>query len=151
MMDQLGIKALRPGPSGNENAPDHANYDESRANPFPNLPDSLTLKNGRKVTSAELWYSQRRPEIVEDFEREVIGRVPKNAPNISSRLLSESDTTVGAYPVHRRELDGHADNSAYPAIDVDIQMTVVTPARAKSLVPIMMMFIYNGRLPPRSV
>ena len=29
MMDQLGIKALRPGPSGNESAPNHANYDES--------------------------------------------------------------------------------------------------------------------------
>ena len=33
MMDQLGIKALRPGPSGNEKAPNHANYDESKANP----------------------------------------------------------------------------------------------------------------------
>src|ERR1017187_1610802 len=30
MMEQLGIKALRPGPSGNEAAPNHANYDESR-------------------------------------------------------------------------------------------------------------------------
>ena len=35
MMDQLGIKALRPGPSGNEKAPNHANYDESKANPYP--------------------------------------------------------------------------------------------------------------------
>ena len=37
MMEQLGIKALRPGPSGNEAAPNHANYDESKANPFPGL------------------------------------------------------------------------------------------------------------------
>ena len=51
MMDQLGIKALRPGPNGNEKAPDHANYDESKANPFPDLPDALTLKNGQRVTS----------------------------------------------------------------------------------------------------
>src|SRR5256885_8077965 len=50
MMDQLGIKALRPGPSGNEQAPNHANYDESKANPFPNLPDVLTLEDGHKVT-----------------------------------------------------------------------------------------------------
>src|SRR5271157_1973648 len=78
MMDQLGIKALRPGPSGNETAPNHANYDESKANPFPNLPDPLTLKNGRKVTTAQVWWNQRRSEIVEDFEREVVGRVPKN-------------------------------------------------------------------------
>jgi hypothetical protein len=55
MMDQLGIKALRPGPSGNESAPNHANYDEATANPFPDLPDPLTLKNGVKVTTAEMW------------------------------------------------------------------------------------------------
>src|ERR1700679_3295169 len=75
MMDQLGIKALRPGPSGNESAPNHANYDEATANPFPNLPDVLTLKNGKKVTAADQWWSQRRPEIVEDLDREVLGRV----------------------------------------------------------------------------
>src|SRR5438270_8812300 len=34
MMNQLGIKALRPGPSGDEKAANHANYDESRANPY---------------------------------------------------------------------------------------------------------------------
>src|SRR5260370_14901253 len=55
MMDQLGIKALRPGPSGNESAPNHANYDDSLANPFPDLPDVLKLKNGKKVTSAKMW------------------------------------------------------------------------------------------------
>ena len=35
MMEQLGITALRPGPSGNESAPNHANYDEALANPYP--------------------------------------------------------------------------------------------------------------------
>src|SRR5512134_2725296 len=80
MMNQLGIKRLRPGPSGNENAPNHANYDESLANPFPDLPEVLTLKNGKKVTKAKLWWKERRPEIVEDFEREVLGRIPPNVP-----------------------------------------------------------------------
>ena len=41
MMDQLGITALRPSASGDEKAPDHANYDESQANPFRNVPDPL--------------------------------------------------------------------------------------------------------------
>ena len=36
MMEQLGIKRLRPGPSGNESAPNHANSDEALANPYPN-------------------------------------------------------------------------------------------------------------------
>ena len=78
MMDQLGITALRPGASGDEKAPDHANYDESQANPYPNLPDPLMLKNGEKVTTPEMWWKRRRPEIVEDYEREVYGRVPAN-------------------------------------------------------------------------
>jgi hypothetical protein len=76
MMDQLGIRVLRPGPSGSESAPNQANYDEATANPYPDLPDALTLRNGRKVTSATIWWNQRRPEIVEDFEQEVLGRIP---------------------------------------------------------------------------
>src|SRR5215469_2273589 len=60
MMDQLGIKALRPGPSGDEKQPNHANYDEATANPYPNLPDVLTLKNGKKVKTAAMWWNQRR-------------------------------------------------------------------------------------------
>ena len=59
MMDQLGIISVRPGPSGNESDPDHANYDESIATPYPDLPELLTLNNGRKVSSADMWWKQR--------------------------------------------------------------------------------------------
>ena len=48
MKQQLGIKKLRPGPSGNESAPNHANYDESIANPCPQLPDYLQQKMEKK-------------------------------------------------------------------------------------------------------
>jgi hypothetical protein len=81
MMAQLGIKSLRPGADGmNPQAPNYQNTDESKANPFPILPDPLTLKSGVKVTTAEAWWKQRRPEIVEDFDREIYGRVPKETP-----------------------------------------------------------------------
>src|SRR4029079_15109278 len=83
MMEQLGITALRPGPSGNESAPNHANYDEALANPYPSLPQVLTVKTGRTVTSADVWWKQRRPEIVEEFDREVLGRVPQNVPKVT--------------------------------------------------------------------
>lgn len=47
MMDLLGITALRRGADGsNPQVPNYANYDESKANPYPNLPDPLVLKNG---------------------------------------------------------------------------------------------------------
>src|SRR5213082_3185649 len=93
MMQQLGIKALRPGPSGDEKNPNHANYDESKANPFPDLPDVLTLKNGKKVTTPDAWCNQRRPEIVEDFGREVLGRVPANAPKVTWKVTKTVETT----------------------------------------------------------
>ena len=80
MMDQLGIKSLRPGPSGNEKAPNHANYDESQANPFPNIPDPLIMNDGRKVTTPGMWWDQRRPELVEMYSKYVYGRVPSNVP-----------------------------------------------------------------------
>src|SRR5665213_4225077 len=144
MMDQLGIKALRPGPSGNESAPNHANYDEATANPFPILPDALTLKNGRKVTTAAMWWTQRRPEIVEDFEREVLGRVPKNVPKVTWTVTDTVHARIGSRPVVGKQLVGHVDNSSYPLIDVEIQMTLVTPADAASPVPVMMMFGRGG-------
>ena len=148
MMAQLGITRLRPGPSGNESAPNHANYDEALANPYPDLPDPLTLKNGRKVTSAEIWWTQRRPEIVEDFDREVLGRVPKNVPNVAWRVSRTADFEVGGRAAIGKELIGTVDNSAHPDITVEIQMTLVTPARATRPVPVMMMFGGRSGMPP---
>lgn len=140
MMDQLGIKALRPGANGNENAPDHANYDESKGNPFPDLPDALTLKNGQKVTTASQWWRLRRPEIVEDFEREVVGRIPPNVPRVTWTVTSTANSKTGVFPAVEKQLVGHVDNSLCPAITVDIQMTLVTPASARGPVPVMVMF-----------
>jgi hypothetical protein len=140
MMDQLGIEALRPGPNGNEAAPDHANYDEAKAGPASPLPDPLTLNDGRRVATAEQWWKLRRPEIVEAFEREVYGRVPANAPKVTWTVEAVDREFVGFIPVIARKLVGHVDNSAYPAIDVSIRMIVVTPAAAKRPVPLLMMF-----------
>lgn len=144
MLEQLGIKALRPGPSGNEAAPNHANYDEATANPYPDLPDALTLKNGKKVTSKAMWWNQRRPEIVEDFDREVLGRVPKTVPKVTWEVTKTAEATVGSHAVTAKQLIGHVDNASYPDIKVDIQMTVVMPAKAKGPAPAMMMFGGRG-------
>ena len=121
MMEQLGITALRPGPSGNESAPNHANYDEALANPYPKLPEVLTLKNGQKVTSADVWWKQRRPEIVEEFDREVLGRVPKNVPKVTWVVNRTENFTVGGLAGRRqgtrrprRQLVLSGDHSRHP-------------------------------------
>jgi hypothetical protein len=139
MMAQLGIRALRPGPSGNEAAPNHANYDEAAANPFPVLPSLMTRHDGRVVSTPAQWPA-RRAEIVEDFEREVYGRVPANAPKVTWTVATTDTGTVGGHRVIGRQLVGHADNTAYPAKSVDISLTLVMPADVTSPAPVMILF-----------
>ncbi len=144
MMDQLGIKALRPGPSGNEKAPNHANYDESQANPFPNIPDPLVMNDGRKVTTPAMWWNERRPELVEMFSKYIYGRVPSDVPKVTWTVTTVDHERIGFTPVIAKDLIGEVDNSAYPAIKVRIHMTLVTPERAKGPVPVLMMFSHAG-------
>jgi len=152
MMRQLGIAKLRPGFNGwaPAGAPDAANYDPARANPYPDWPDVLTSSDGSRVTTAELWWQKRRPEIVEGFEREVYGRVPKDVPKVTWAVTETVKTTVGGQPVVARRVVGHADNSAFPAITVDIRMAVVLPVNAKGPAPVLVMFGW-GNMPDEPV
>jgi hypothetical protein len=141
LMGLLHLAALRQGANGsNKEAPNYANYDESKANPYPHQPDPLVMKNGKKVTSAKMWWDQRRPEIVEDFDREVYGRVPKDVPKVKWEVVSTTEGMMGEYPIVTKQLVGHVDNSIDPEIKVDIQVSLSTPAKAKGKVPVMMQF-----------
>jgi hypothetical protein len=145
LMDLLHITSLRQGADGrNEKAPNYANYDESKANPYPSLPDPLKLKNGKKVTSAKAWWNQRRPEIVEDFDREIYGRVPKMTPKVNWELLSTVNESNGDIAVVTKKFTGHVDNSSYPEITVDIQMSLSTPSNASGPVPVIVEFGFGG-------
>lgn len=140
MKKQLGITKLRPGRNGNESAPDHANYDESLANPCPLLPDALTLNNGKKVTDAQTWTQVRRPELIEKFEKEVYGRLPEQQPKVIWTIRATDREFVNRIPVVAKWLVGHVDNRRYPLINVDINMMLVVPANTKGPVPVLMMF-----------
>lgn len=148
IMDLLGITSI---PSGAQSAivvdgqrqDNPAIYDERQANPFPALPDPLRLNSGKRVKSRGAWWKTRRAEILEDFEREVYGRTPAGTPNVSWEVVKTEDngTTV------TRDLIGHVDNSSYPAVSVDIQVLLVTPAHASGGVPVIMQigFPFAGR------
>jgi hypothetical protein len=143
MMGLLRIKELRRGADGNAKSPRAANTDESKATPYPELPDPLVLKGGEKVTSAEAWWKKRRPEIVEDFDREVYGRVPKETPKVKWEVTSTEKQTVGEVSAVTKRLVGKVDNSSYPLVAVNIQLTLTTPAAAKGPVPVIMEFGFN--------
>jgi hypothetical protein len=145
MMEQLKITSIRRGANGNDkNAENYANYDEAKANPYPKLPDPLVMKDGKKVTTAEMWTKKRRAEIVEDFDSEVYGRVPKETPKVRWEVADTKEQKVGEIAVVTKQLMGHVDNSSYSQITVDIKVTLTTPANAKGPVPVMMEFGFGG-------
>jgi hypothetical protein len=142
MMKTLGIESLRPGPSGDPQAPNAANNDETKASPYISVPDPLRFNNGKPVKSMEEW-EKRSAEIFEDFDREMYGRLPSNIPSVTWKVVSESDTLEGETPVHIQKLQGIVDNSSYPAISVVIDLTIGTPANGNYQVPVIMEFGWN--------
>ena len=141
LMDLLHITEIRRGRDGNnKDSPYYANYDESKANPFPDLPDPLVLKNGKKVTKASDWWNKRRPEIVEDFDREIYGRVPKVTPKVNWVVTSTTREKNGDVEIITKKLEGMVDNSSDPDIEVKIALTLSTPANATGPAPVVMQF-----------
>jgi hypothetical protein len=155
MLDQLKIPAtaMRRGPSGmNAKAPDYQNTDEAKANPWPHLPELMVTKTRKTVATPEQWWNDRRPEIAEYFDAEVYGRVPKDVPKVTWELDTDGKETKGGFgkgltlpagSVTKR-LVGRVDNSACPAITVNIRLTLILPPDAPGPVPVMMDFGGGG-------
>ena len=139
MMDELGIKSLRPGKSGqNQTGP---GFEEATANHWMStMPDALTTKDGTKVTTPEQWWTKRRPEILEEFEREVYGRIPADVPKVTWEVTGTNESEIGGVPVVTKTLVGHVDNSAFTNITVDIQASFTVPANAPEPVPVLIQF-----------
>jgi hypothetical protein len=138
LLEMLHITALRPGANGNPNAPDAANADESKVGAY-TLPDPLVFNDGKPVKNARDW-DRRRKELFEAFDREVYGRAPKKTPKVTWKVTETKRETKGTVPVVTKTLVGHVDNSADPAIPVNIQLTLTTPADAAKPVPVLMEF-----------
>lgn len=138
MMDLLHIKSIRPGYSGRPDGPNPANYDEAKAGPFSKAPDALTLNDGKRVTTAKEWWTVRRPQIAAAFDENVLGKAPEHVPAVHWEVTSTAREMNGDVPVITKKLLGHVDDSRCPAIKVDIELTLATPANAKGPVPVIM-------------
>lgn len=139
-MELLHIAALRPAPASDVKAANHANYDESKAGVFPDYPDPLILSDGSPVTSPKIWWTKRRPQIVEAFDSQGYGRVPKHTPKVRWEVTDTKHETVGGIAAITRDLVGHVDNASYPLITVDIRASLTLPAKLTKPVPVMIDF-----------
>jgi peptidoglycan/xylan/chitin deacetylase (PgdA/CDA1 family) len=143
LLQLLHIDSLRRGPDGNPTSANAANTDESKVVNY-TLPEALVTNSGARVTSAKAWWKTRRPELVEVFDREIYGRVPANTPRVTWEVISATPRTFGKVPAIEKKLIGHVDNRAYPAIKVDIDLTLVVPANIQARVPVIMEFAFLG-------
>jgi hypothetical protein len=140
MLDKLGIKKMRKG----RDARVKDSSDEATANPYKDsMPALLTFKDGTKVTSAEQW-PKRRAEIVEDFEREVYGRIPTNVPNVKWEVANTSEADSGGIATVTTTLVGRVDNSGFSKIKVEIQASFTVPKKAVGKLPIILQFGFGG-------
>jgi hypothetical protein len=138
LLELLKIPSLRPGASGTPGAPNAANADEAKVGAY-TLPEALVFDNGRPVKTPKDW-KKRRTELFEKFDRELYGRVPKNPPKVVWEITETIHETKGTIPTVTKKLVGHVDNSAYPTIKVDLQLTLTTPESARGPVPVVLEF-----------
>lgn len=140
MLHLLGLKDsdMRRPPASDPKSPNATNYDDAKANVYTNVPDPLMLEDGKRTTTAQEWWSVRRPQIVEDFEREILGRAPRNLPAVHWEVVSSVRENYGGIEVITKRLAGHVDNASFPQIPVTIDMVLTTPVNAAGPVPVLM-------------
>ncbi len=112
------------------------NYDEAKV-PAYTLPDALTLAGGRRVTTADAWTRQRRPEILELFRTWVYGRSPAKPAGIKFETLETEKTSIGLRKQVRVLFNGKPDG---PTMDILIYL----PAAAKKPVPLFLGLNFGG-------
>src|ERR1700733_9325229 len=94
----LGISEMQPGATAYDiGKPGNANYDESKANPYPKLPDVLIMNDGTRVRTPEQW-KKRRAELKALFDEDVYGKFPAHIPQVTWNVDSVETMTVQGIP-----------------------------------------------------
>jgi hypothetical protein len=110
-----------------------SNYDEAKVGAYV-LPDPLVLRNGEPVRTAQQWYEQRRPEILELYRRYIYGRVPAGAPRVTFAVVKTERDVLGGAAVRESVVGRIGDGPAAP----QIHLTVYLPSHASGPVPVLL-------------
>jgi hypothetical protein len=115
-----------------------SNYTEAKVPPY-TLPDPLVLSSGQRVTSAAMWFKERRPEILRFYQTEIYGRVPENAPKVTWEVTETDSNARSGTATMKRVVGKVGDKPDGPRMN----LTVYTPAKASGPVPMLLSITFG--------
>jgi hypothetical protein len=115
------------------------NYDESKV-PSYTLPDPLVMQDGRKVTTASLWWKERRPEILRLFETNVYGRSPGRPKHMTFQVTSVEPNALGGKAIRKEVTVFFSSAKDGPKMN----MLIYLPKNARKRVPMFLGLNFNG-------
>ncbi|HJZ55380.1 MAG TPA: hypothetical protein VKE74_10500 [Gemmataceae bacterium] len=125
-----------------------SNYTEEKVPPY-TLPDPLQTADGRRVITAEMWFKQRRPEILKFYQTDIYGRIPPNAPKVSWQVTETDPKARDGTAVLRRVVGRMGDKPDGPRMT----LSIYTPAKADGPVPVLLSITFGfgaGKAPPKA-
>lgn len=118
----------------------HVIYDEAKV-PKYTLPDPLVCLDGTKVTSPEIWWKKRRPEILELFRTYMYGRAPIERPkDMKFEIFDHDKNALGGKATRKQIRIYFTSDPDGPSMDLLIYLPNETPRP----VPIFLLLNFNG-------
>ncbi|MHC4745743.1 MAG: glucuronyl esterase domain-containing protein [Planctomycetota bacterium] len=118
---------------------EEVNYDESKVPVF-ELPDALEMTDGTKVTSSEVWFEKRRPEILRLFEEHVYGKWPVRPEGAYYKVQSVDRKALGGRAVRKEVSVSLTGREGGLMMD----MLIYLPKGASGPVPLFLGLNFNG-------
>jgi len=111
------------------------NYDESKIPPY-HLLDPLRMEDGQPVTTAEQWFTERRPQIMQLFEENIFGRSPAASKNavVHARIIERDNHALDGLAI-REQIELTFDPAPgiirSPQVERTMRLLLYVPANAK--------------------
>lgn len=125
--------------SAPDDFPDGINQDESKVPPY-HLPEVLVAADGTKITTAEQWWTKRRPEVLRLFEEQMYGRTPREKVNMTARVRSENKAALGGKATRREVTLLFTSDPGGPHMD----LLIYTPNGARGKAPAFLGLNFKG-------
>ncbi|MBI5387760.1 MAG: DUF4038 domain-containing protein [Verrucomicrobia bacterium] len=105
----------------------------------PELSDALVMLNGRRVTTREQWFNERRPELIRLFQHYMFGQLPPKPVAVSGKVERVDATAFGGKATLSEVTLAFGPTGPPP-----IHLMLVVPNRRAAPAPVVLALNYFG-------